>query len=279
MKYAIYTTNFGPLGEPRALAELARDAEEAGWDGFFIWDHVLWTHPENYPMYDPWVALATIATVTSRIKIGALVTPVARRRPWKLAREIVTLDHLSGGRMVFGVGSGHDTFKEYSAFGEAPGVVVHAEMLDEGLDVITGLWSGEPFSYEGKHYQIKEAQFLPTPVQQPRIPIWVAGMWPYKKPFRRAGSWDGVVPIGTTAMLTPDDISTIVSYVKEHRTSDAPFDVVCSGPPLAGSPDAEERAAAFEAAGATWWLESYYPWSTQTEEQLRESIHKGPLGR
>jgi alkanesulfonate monooxygenase SsuD/methylene tetrahydromethanopterin reductase-like flavin-dependent oxidoreductase (luciferase family) len=276
MKYAIYTPNFGTLGDPRALADLARDAEEAGWDGFFLWDHVLWTYPENHPTYDPWVALAVIASVTNRIKIGALVTPVARRRPWKLARETVTLDHLSGGRLVLGVGSGHDMFKEYSAFGEPPGAVVHGEMLDEGLDVITGLWSGEPFSYEGKHYQLKDAHFLPGPVQQPRIPVWVAGMWPYKKPLRRAARWDGLVPIGTTAMLTPDDIRTIKSYVMDHRTSDAPLDIVCSGTPLAGSPDAEERASAFEAAGATWWLESYVPWGEQSAEQWRETVRSGP---
>jgi alkanesulfonate monooxygenase SsuD/methylene tetrahydromethanopterin reductase-like flavin-dependent oxidoreductase (luciferase family) len=276
MKYAVYTTNFGPYGDARSLAQLARDAEEAGWDGFFIWDHVLWTYPQNHPTYDPWVALAAIASMTNRIKIGALVTPVARRRPWKLAREIVTLDHLSNGRIVLGVGSGHDMFKEYSAFGESTDLRLHGEMLDEGLDVISGLCSGEPFSYEGKHYQIKDAHFLPAPVQQPRIPVWVAGMWPHKKPLRRSARWDGVVPIGTTAMLTPDDIRTIIAYIQEHRTSDGPFDVVCSGTPLAGSEDAQERAAAFEAAGATWWLESFVPWREQAVEQVWETVRNGP---
>jgi alkanesulfonate monooxygenase SsuD/methylene tetrahydromethanopterin reductase-like flavin-dependent oxidoreductase (luciferase family) len=276
MKFAVYTPNFGPLAEPRVLAETAREAEEAGWDGFFIWDHVLWTYPENHPTYDPWVALAAIATVTHRIRLGVLVTPVARRRPWKLAREAVTLDHLSGGRLVLGVGSGHDMFKEYSAFGESTDLVTHGEMLDEGLEVISGLWSGEPFSYEGKHYHIREAHFLPGPVQQPRIPVWVAGMWPYKKPLRRSARWDGVVPIGTKAELTPDDIRVIGSYVREHRTSQEPFDIVCSGTLLAGDDDAIERAAAFEAAGATWWLEHFVPWDKRSVDEQRDAVRNGP---
>src|SRR5262245_22247258 len=127
MKYGIYVPNFGAFGDPRLIAETAHRAEEAGWDGFFMWDHVMWSYPENGPTVDPWIALAAAATVTKRIRIGALVTPIARRRPWKLAREIVTLDHLSGGRVVFGVGSGHDMFKEFSAFGEPPGVKIHGE--------------------------------------------------------------------------------------------------------------------------------------------------------
>jgi alkanesulfonate monooxygenase SsuD/methylene tetrahydromethanopterin reductase-like flavin-dependent oxidoreductase (luciferase family) len=279
VKYGIYAPNYGELGDARLLAETAREAEQAGWDGFFMWDHMLWTHPANGPTVDPWIALAAVAMTTEHIRIGALVTPVARRRPWKLAREIVTLDHLSGGRVVLGVGSGHDAFREYSAFGEPPGgVKLHGEMLDEGLDVLSGLWSGRPFSYSGKHYQIKEAEFLPTPVQQPRIPVWVAGMWPYKKPFRRAARWDGVVPIGASEVLTPGHVKVVSEYVREHRTVDAPFDLVVAGQRLMGSPRFGEKAREFEHAGATWWLESFFTDEPVSLEQFREEVRNGPPG-
>ena len=187
MKYAIYSPGFGAFSDPRILAGLAHDAEDAGWDGFFLWDHVLFTMFGNAPIGDPWITLAAMATATERIRLGTLVTPVPRRRPWMLARELTTLDHLSHGRMVLGVGIGEDRFgREYSAFGEPSGAATHAVMLDEGLDVITGLWRGEPFSYSGQHYHVEDVTFLPTPIQRPRIPIWVAGNWPHKKPFRRA---------------------------------------------------------------------------------------------
>lgn len=276
MNYSIYAPNFGQFGDARVLAALARDAEEAGWDGFFIWDHILWTSPENGPTVDPWIALAAIASLTSRIRIGALVTPVPRRHPWKIAREIVSLDHLSAGRAVLGVGIGHDAFREYSAFGNMPDKFKRGEMLDEGLDIITGLCSGEPFSYEGKYYTIKEAQFLPTPVQKPRIPVWVAAMMPYMKPLRRAARWDAVVPIGTTAILAPDDITTIKAYILQHRTTDAPFDIVIGPQRLAGNPGASNIVKEFEQAGVTWWLEALYTEVPTPFEQLRQMVRNGP---
>src|SRR5688572_20032062 len=146
---------------------------------------MLWTWPENYPVADPYVLMAAMAAATTSIKLAPLITPIVRRRPWKLAREVTTLDALSQGRFILGVGIGGDWFGDYSKFGGSPDQKVHGEMLDEGLDVLAELWSGEPFSYEGEHYQIKDAQFLPKPLQQPRVPVWVAGMWPNKKPFRR----------------------------------------------------------------------------------------------
>jgi hypothetical protein len=281
MKFGIHAPNFGAFGAARALGEMAREAETAGWDGFFIWDQLLWTQPENQVTADPWIALAVMAALTERITLGTLVTPVARRRPWKLAREIVTPDHLSGGRMVLGVGLGEDGFKEYSAFGEPADDITHAEMLDEGLAMITGLWSGEPFTYEGKHYQAKDVQFLPAPRQQPRIPIWVrgplggGGAWPNKRPFRRAARWDGMAPQGLYGALTPDDIRALGSYIKEHRTVDAPFDIVYIGNlPAAGAirPQPAETIAQFEEAGVTWWLESFGSSFGLPPEQVVETI-------
>src|SRR5579859_790860 len=197
MQFAVYVPNFGPYADARVLAELAYEAEETGWDGFFLWDQVSKTTltPTFDPMVDPWIALAAIALRTRTIRLGPLVTLLSRRRPWVLARQTVSLDHLSAGRLILGVGSGGGHY-DFEALGEASDAKTLASLLDEGLAVLTGLWSGEPYHFEGTHYHIKEAQFLPRPLQSPRIPIWVAGMWPHKAPFRRAVRFDGVAPIG-----------------------------------------------------------------------------------
>ncbi|HLZ58609.1 MAG TPA: LLM class flavin-dependent oxidoreductase [Ktedonosporobacter sp.] len=274
MRFAINTPNFGIYGNPRLLAELAHEAEESGWDGFFLWDHIGSNWPDE--IADPWIELAAMAMTTSRIILGPIVTPLPRRRPWKVAREAVTLDHLSNGRFVLGVGIGSDFGKEFSCYGESADDRLHAEMLDEGLEVLTRLWSGETFSYEGQHYHLTNARFLPTPLQQPRIPIWVAGIWPNKKPFRRAAQWDGVCPIGRDGhQITPQDIHDIVDYMKLHRTSDAPFTVLSDGH-TTGTDKALDTAtvAPFAEAGATWWQEAF-DWNFSLD-QVRARIHLGP---
>lgn len=276
MRFAINTPNFGHYSDPRLMMEMAREAEDAGWDGFFIWDHMLWTWPENYPVADPYVLLAAMAAATTTIKLAPLVTPIPRRRPWKLAREVITLDHLSQGRFILGAGIGGDWFGDYSKFGEQPDQKAHGEMLDEGLDVLSGLWSGEPFSYEGQHYQIKDAQFLPKPVQQPRVPVWVAGMWPNKKPFRRAARWDGVFPLRTDDQtLTPDDHRSINAYILEHRNSSDPFDHVHAGWMERKDVGREaEMVAEYGDAGVTWWSDGVGP--EEPLEQARGRIRLGP---
>lgn len=271
MRFALDTPNFGDYSNPRLLAELAHEAEAAGWDGFFIWDHIGASWP--FPIGDPWIALAAMVMSTEHIKLGTLVTPLPRRRPWKLARETVTLDHLSHGRLILGVGIGSDTEKEYSCFGEPGDDRLHGAMLDEGLDVLVGLWSDEPFSYSGKYYTIKQAQFLPTPVQSPRIPIWVADVWPHKRPLCRAADWDGIVPFAVDRALTPDEIHSIVSSIRERRVSAESFDVAC------GFPDFEKNLTsdclqAYAQAGVTWWLECS-SWNHSLAE-VRERIRRGP---
>ena len=274
MRYALDLPPFGALADARTLADLAREAEDAGWDGFFLWDHIQ-TEP-SMPVADPWVALTAMAMRTERIRLGALVTPLPRRRPWKLARETATLDQLSHGRLIVGVGSGSDRFfHEYSTFGEPVDEKTHAAMLDEGLDVLTGLWSGEPFSHEGQHYTVRDAQFLPTPVQAPRIPIWVAGLWPNKAPLRRAARWDGVYPIVDGRFVQPDEVREILAYVRQYRTTDAPFDVVVTG--YMGNKQAAEAASllrSYAEAGVTWWQEGF--WWTDTPDVVRERIRQGP---
>lgn len=170
LNYGINVPNFGEYHSPRLLGDMASTAEEAGWDGFFIWDHL----EGDMPFCDPTVALSTIAVQTKHIRLGAMITPIPRRRPWKVAREMVSLDHLSDGRVILGVGLGNPP-TEYSKFGEDPRAHIRAEKLDEGLDIITGLWSEESFSYDGKHYKLKEVNFEPKPIQKPRIPICVGG--------------------------------------------------------------------------------------------------------
>jgi cytochrome P450 len=261
MKYGISVPNFGSYGDVRVLAELAREAEAAGWDGFFVWDHVESGGAPGAPMCDPWIALAAVALATKRIRIGPMVTPVPRRRPWKLARETATLDRLSGGRVTLGVGLGFPP-AEYSTFGEDADLRVRAAKLDEGLAVLAGLWSGRRFRHEGRHFRVGETTFAPQPVQSPRIPIWVAAMWPNLAPVRRAARWDGVVPIhADITPLSSREVREILACVRAHRTGDGPFDVVLSGESSGDMPHVlQEPLRAYEEAGATWWLEVLTDW-------------------
>ncbi len=256
MRFGLYTPCYGEYADPHRMVELAQTAEQAGWDGIFVSDHLQWLAPEPQPVADPWILLAAMATVTQRIRLGILVTPIARRRPWKLAREAVTLDHLSAGRLVLGVGIGGDWIGEYSTFGESASDQLHGEQLDEGLAVLDGLWSGAPFSFSGAHYHITETQFLPRPVQQPRIPIWIGGGWPRKRPVERAARWDGIVPFGHDGMLTPADVRALVAAIRQERSSNVPCDIVCYATTVASDGIVAEAAIAeFAEAGVTWWLQ------------------------
>lgn len=289
MRYGVYVPNFGPYGDALTLADLAHEAEEAGWDGFFLWDQVSKSTltPTVDPMVDPWVALAAIALRTRTILLGTLVTPLPRRRPWMVARETVSLDHLSRGRLIFGVGAGGGYF-DFEALGEASDAKTLAALLDEGLEVLTGLWSGEPYHHEGSTYHIKEAQFLPRPLQSPRIPIWVGAIWPAKAPLRRAARWDGVIPIGRdlplTAMLTPEQMHEIIRFVASQPGYTVPFEVIHSGTTESRDPARDrEIVAAYQHVGVTWWLEKILPerWGSWTDwplEAMRTRIRQGPPG-
>ena len=290
MRYGVYVPNFGPYGDARVLAELAYEAEEAGWDGFFLWDQVSKSTltPTIDAMVDPWIALTAIALRTRTILLGPLVTPLPRRRPWMVARETVSLDHLSGGRLIFGVGAGGGYY-DFEAMGEVSDAKTLAALLEEGLEVLTDLWSGERYSHEGVAYHIKEAQFLPRPLQSPRIPIWVANLWPAKAPLRRAVRWDGIVPIGRDlpleAMLSPEEMQEIVRSVVSQPGYTTPFEVVHMG--ITGGVDGvhdREVAVAYQQVGVTWWVEKILPelWGSWTEwplEAMRMRIMKGPPGK
>ncbi|HLZ68504.1 MAG TPA: LLM class flavin-dependent oxidoreductase [Dehalococcoidia bacterium] len=292
MRHGLSLPNFGPYADARLLATLAREAEAAGWEGFFLWDHVLFG---ALPVVDPWVALTAVALATERMRLGPLVTPLPRRRPVKLAREAVSLDHLSQGRLVLGAGSGLLSW-ELEDLGEARELRERAAMLDEGLELLCELWSGEPVRHHGRYYTVEArlpgatgpAAFLPTPVQRPRIPIWLAATWPHKAPFRRAAQWDGVAPMkagqGLEGTLTPDDLQAVVAYLRGQRQTMDGFDVVAAGA-TSGSDGATEKAivAPYAAAGATWWLENINPWrfgwawqGPWPAEQMHERILLGP---
>ncbi|MEV0291739.1 LLM class flavin-dependent oxidoreductase [Kribbella sp. NPDC050820] len=260
MRYSVTVGAVGPGRDPRGLAELARAAEASGWDAMFLEDYLVYQGDTTQPTYDPWICLAAMAMATSRVRIGTTVTPLPRRRPWKVAAEAVALDHLSNGRFVLGVGSG-DPGDPFMGDGDPKAL---AEMLDEGLDVIAGLWTGEPFSFAGNHYQLDQVQLMARPVQTPRIPIWVGGNLLVPGVRRRILRWDGSCAYkGSTdapQQITPDDVRALLAE------RDGPFDVKVSG----GDP------AEFAAAGATWWGRWIAP---GPPEEALAIIRQGPPRR
>lgn len=263
MKHAIFVAPFDECSDPRLLAELAARTEAKGWDGFFLWDHMRY-RPPTVAVSDPWICLAAIACATERVRIGPLVTPPTRRRPWKLAREAVTLDHLSGGRVVLGLGLGGDGSGELSGFGEETDDRTRAAMLEEGLSLLEACMSGEPVRHAGPHYVVDTGPMLPRPVQHPRMPFWLAARWPYRKPVARAARYDGVFPIE----LGPEQLAELVAELRELRRGDArPFDVVAMDPPGVDP-------GPWEQAGATWLLTSFG--QTPSLDAVRATIEAGP---
>jgi hypothetical protein len=268
-----------PRGEIREIAELAHEAEVAGWDGVFYWDGIFIEGVTE--VYDPWVVLAAMAMRTERVRLGAMLTPPARRRPWKLARETTSVDRLSNGRLILPVGLGTLDDGGFTRVGEPTDRRTRAERLDESLAILTGLWSGEPFAYNGQHYQMDAMTFLPTPVQRPRIPIWVVGAWPRTKSMTRALRYDGVIPHklnpdGSMGEIAPADIADMRAFITQQRMEATPYDIVWEG----RTPGDDPAAAAaivrpFVEAGITWWIEAM--WSAPNElTDIRARIHQGP---
>jgi len=281
MHYGICLPNMGV--DVHALVSLAQDAEEAGWDAVLLWDCIDMGR-EHAATLDPWILLAAIAATTKRIRIGPIVTPLSRRRPWKVARETATLDHLSNGRMVLPVGLGEVSDSGFSKVGEQTDRKIRAQLLNESLDIITGLWSGKPFSYDGEHYHIQEMTFLPPPIQTPRIPIWIVGAWKRLKSLQRTLRYDGILPTkmnadGSFADMTPADIRDMKTYIDSQRSPNTPFDIVLEGETPG---DNAEQAASiirpYAEAGVTWWLESIWrtPETQGGVEGMRQRIKQGP---
>lgn len=267
MRYGFTLPPFDELADPATIVALARETEAAGWDGFFLWDH-LRHRPPVTDVADPWILLAAIASATSSLRLGPMVTPLARRRPQIVAKQTATLDHLSSGRLVLGVGLGRDgSGRELSAFGEEMDARRRATMLDESLAIITELWTGTEVDYTGDVYRIERTEFLPPPVQRPRIPIWVAARWPHRRPMQRAAHWDGIFPI---ELEGPAQLGATLEVVAEQRGGLEGFDVALHGYP-------HEEPGPWEDAGATWWLLRFDGGATASE--VRRSIEAGPRRR
>ncbi|MFD8098457.1 LLM class flavin-dependent oxidoreductase [Nocardia fluminea] len=269
MKMGLYLPNFGCCGEAAVLAELAREAEDAGWDGVFVWDHLQVVEPTA----DPWIALTAMAIATSTIRLGTLVTPVPRRHIAKLAREVSTLDQLSSGRVVLGAGAGYSALPDYSAFGDTGTAAERAAKLDESLTVLDQLWSGNPVEHDGPHYQVKTDGFTPT-VQRPRVPIWTAATKSAAKPLARAARWDGVICADAYSLeVEPDDLKVMVEKVKTARNLDTPLDVIRFG--RTKNPKDTSVVEACALAGATWWMEYTFPHITDIEG-THKRVRQGP---
>lgn len=248
MKFGLFVPNVGPFGDPGVLVEIARRADESGWDGFFLWDMLtpVLAPEDSTDVVDPWVVLAAVAASTTQIRLGPMITPVARRSPFKLARETASLDRLSRGRLVFGAGLGDRPDEEFAALGQDPDPQVRAGKLDEGLDILDRLWSGE---------------FTPRPVQEPRIPIWIGGHWPNARPLRRAARWDGMFALGEQT-LTPDDYRALTATVAAERKDSSAWDLVHASRPHDRPADRRIdpiEIEQYQASGVTWWLEMFWP--------------------
>jgi alkanesulfonate monooxygenase SsuD/methylene tetrahydromethanopterin reductase-like flavin-dependent oxidoreductase (luciferase family) len=269
MRSGLFLPPFDALADPTVLASLAREAEEAGWDGFFLWDQIRWREPVE-AVGDTQVALAAIATGTERIRFGPLITPLARRRPAKVAREAAALDVLSGGRLTLGVGLGSDHYAgEFSTTGEEVDDRRRASMLDESLTILEAAWSGEPVHHQGEHYTLDGVRFLPRPVQRPRVPIWVGGLAGNARPLRRAARYEGFFPINVDH---PEQLAEIVAQLRALREASRgfhePYDVI-----VELEPDVDP--APYAAAGATWCLLAW-PWESISVDLLRGAIRDGP---
>ena len=257
------------MAEPSTLVGLGVRVEEAGWDGVFLWDHVHGSAEEPMPVADPWTVLGALAVRTERVRLGTSITPVARRRPQDLARQVVTLDRLSGGRAVLGVGLGEPP-EEYTSYGEQADPALLAERLDEGLDVLAGLWTGEPFEHHGRHHTVEGAQYLPVAVQEPRVPVWTSCVVQNRATLGRAARWDGVILAaigegGSIDDVPVDRVGAAVAGIDAERAPGAgPFDVAVT---CASRPDAD-RLDAYRRAGATWVLVT--GWVDRLDELVAE---------
>ncbi len=254
MRYGLSVPNFA---DPSGLVELAVASEAAGWDGFFLWDHIVVDRSSPPPICEPWTTLAAVAVMTTRIRLGTLITPVPRRRPWVLARQVCTVDHLSGGRAVLGVGLGVPAQEEYAALGEPADPKRHGAILDEALTVIDALWSGEAVHHRGVYFEIDGVRFSPRPLQQPRIPIWCAASLPSRAGVRRGARWDGVAPMysapGEMRPVTPEEVASVATDLRDRGRAESSDVVVWTVGPSA------ELRLAYAQAGATWLVEGPAP--------------------
>jgi hypothetical protein len=270
-----------PGGSTPEIVGLASELEDAGWDGAFYYDDI-YTDAKT-EMSAAWPIMAAMATTTKKVRIGSLLTAVGRRKPWELARESVTVDWLSRGRLVLPTGLGWAGDGAYTKTGMPAERKTRAEMLDEGLEILDGLWSGKPFRFNGKHNQIKSMRFIPRPFQMPRIPIWVVGAWGWSKSMGRVLKYDGLIPVikksnGDHGEVTPATIREMRKFVTEKRVVKGnmrkDFDIIKDGTTPLDRTKAREIVEPFAEAGATWWMESM--WGYKGLREVRKRAKAGP---
>ncbi|HET9875413.1 MAG TPA: LLM class flavin-dependent oxidoreductase [Mycobacterium sp.] len=264
MRHAIHVPLFGALADPHAIADIARAAEEAGWDGFFVWDHILSPVGGQWDIADPWIILAGAAMVTDRIRLGPMVTPLPRRRVINLARETVTLDRLSRGRLILGLGTGRDIAREYSAFGDVADPRRLGRVLDEGVAVLTALWAGETVTHHGAVF-VDDVRIIPGPLQQPRIPLWFGSNRAAGSPIERAARYDGIFPHGIDAA----GVARIAATITTIRGNLEGFDIAVPA-------RADEDLDGFRAAGATWAMHEFWP--GDRPDRVLQIIDRGKPG-
>lgn len=271
MRYGLSIATLGDYASPRLVVQFAQAAEAAGWEALFVWDHLAFAW--GVPSGDPWVTLAAVAQATTRLKIGTAITPVPRRRPHVLAHAVATLDVLSGGRVIFGAGLG-GVPEEFRAFGEPDDAGERAAKLDEGLEVLSALWSGQAVTHHGTHYTVENVTLAPRPVQRPRIPIWIGGE--SRAALRRAARWDGWIAGGDNEageMITsPPQAAEEIAYLGQHRPGEGAIEIALTGVSSVGD---RQRPREYAAVGVTWWLESIHG-LRGSFEQLLARIAAGP---
>src|SRR2546430_2274666 len=275
MRFGVYCANFGFFGEARSLIDMAVLAEECGWDGFFVYDHLVPFPGRAVSSVDPWTVLAVVAERTELV-LGPMVTPAARRLPWELAHRAAGVDRLSGGRLVLGVGLG--SAFDFEAFGDAGSAIERGDRLDESLCLLQKVWSGEPVHHSGACWRVDGVRLVPRPLR--RVPIWVAGRYGSRRPLRRAARFDGFFPINTkwdpADLLTPGQLAEMLAVVRAERGDLDGFEVVAAGYSESSSrKTAAGRIAAYAEAGATWWFETLEPRRGDLDE-LRERVRMGP---
>ena len=278
MNFAVSLPNYKKYADVHLLIKMAKEAETAGWDGFVIWDHE--AAGGKSPVTDPWVTMGAIAAQTHKMKLGIIITQLAKHSPWKIAKEAATLDQLTDGRFILGIGLGFALEREFKVLGDEHKEKARKAVLDEILEILGDLWTEDDYKISDEHFKEDQPQPDRKKKRPVYIPIWMAGLWPDRLQFRRVAQWNGVLPIAKgyeyNNMMLPEAINDVIEFVGSHRTVDEPFDIIHAG--ITSGVDHEkdkEIIETYRQAGVTWWMEAITPGRAPVEKII-ERIKAGP---